>query len=126
MEAIGTAFLDSKQELGAVINTRYISARCRREAQLEQAQKLQAIGLLTGGITHDFNNLHITASINYSPTLLTDPTLPERLGNMMQTKQFDNSRLIFEMTETAVKQNTELPEVHTACRCFAKRLSGNK
>ncbi|HWD92394.1 MAG TPA: PAS domain S-box protein [Verrucomicrobiae bacterium] len=60
-----------------------ITERKKLEEQFRQAQKMEAIGQLAGGVAHDFNNI-LAATMLHAETLVSTEGIPEAVRDGLQ------------------------------------------
>lgn len=106
-----------------------VTERKRAEDQLQQAQKMEAIGRLAGGVAHDFNTL-LNVMLGYSELLLADlsPDDP-RHDRVMQIKNsgeagalLTRQLLAFSRKQPTAQEVLDLREVVTKMTPILARL----
>ncbi len=110
---------------------RDITDRKRLEEQLQQAQRMEAVGRLAGGVAHDFNNL-LTAITGYGSLLLTqfeenDPRCREveeiiRAGERATT--LTDQLLVFSRRKVAAPKVLDLNRLVAGMENMLRRLIG--
>ncbi|MGE0432119.1 MAG: response regulator [Planctomycetota bacterium] len=103
---------------------RDITERLRSEQRARQAQKLEAIGRLAGGVAHDFNNL-LTVINGYADALLRDiQPDDERYQSVIQIRRAGDSAAAMTRQLLSVGQrDTSRPEV-TGLNAIIDSLQG--
>jgi len=107
-----------------------VTAVKRLEAQLRQAQKMEAIGQLAGGIAHDFNNL-LTVVLGYSEVVLGELEAgePRRAVEHIQwagnrAAALVGQLLAFSRRQTLAPAVVDLNAVVTSLQAMLGRLLG--
>jgi polar amino acid transport system substrate-binding protein len=108
-----------------------ISDRKKLEAQLLQAQKMEAIGTLAGGIAHDFNNI-LTAIMGYGSLLKLrldqDSTAKNYMDDILAASKraanLTRSLLAFSRKQIIISRPVDLNEIVKRFEKFIIRVIG--
>ena len=113
-ESVGRSAPGEAAEGFVIVNSRDVTEPRALEAQLRQAQKMEAMGTLAGGIAHDFNNIltAILGNVELARWDLQKPTEVE-LGlseiTKAATRAKDLVRQILTFSRQQVQQRSVIP-----------------
>ena len=122
--------LEGAERYVAVVRDRTQAAQL--EAQLLQAQKLESIGRLAGGVAHDFNNL-LTGVLGYASMLerSLEPTDPNRddvkeiRQAAQRARQLTGQLLSFARRDVASPRPLDLGQIVATVSRLLTRVLGN-
>jgi len=103
------------------------------EAQLRQAQKMEAIGQLAGGVAHDFNNI-LTAIIGYGNLILMKlstsdaarPFVSQILASAERAAQLTHSLLAFSRRQAIDLRNVNINAIIQRVNSLLLKLIGEE
>ncbi len=101
------------------------------QAQLQQAQKMEAVGRLAGGVAHDYNNI-LSVIMGYTELSLDEvepdgplhENLNEILGAARRTKEVTRQLLAFARQQTIAPKVIDLNEAIESMLKMLRRLIG--
>jgi PAS domain S-box-containing protein len=121
----------SSRRVGCLVMVMDVSQRKRLEDQLRQAQKMEAIGKLAGGVAHDFNNL-LSVVLSYSGLILAgltpgDPLLSDILEIKKagdRASELTRQLLAFSRQQVVTPRSLDLNQIVLGMEKMLRRLLG--
>jgi len=129
--------LDGQQRVHSVIRDVTERARLQRlkeeyENRLREAERLEAVGMLAGGVAHDFNNVlsMILSNVDLLETWGGDPHAKALLGEIrhgsLQAANLTRQLLAFSRKQVLDVKPTDLSQVVTTARSLFERALGER
>ena len=127
-EGVGSPIRDSKgKAVGMLVLVRDITERHKLEAQLQQAQKMESVGRLAGGVAHDFNNL-LSIILGYGEILLKEQPHSDALEQIVQAglraKDLTRQLLAFSRKQVLEMHPVDVNKVVTGFERLLRRMIG--
>jgi two-component system, cell cycle sensor histidine kinase and response regulator CckA len=114
----------------ALVLSHDVTERLRLEERLGQAEKMEAIGRLAGGVAHDFNNL-LTVISGYTEILLANADFPgrEQLGEIAhaaeQAAGLTRQLLAFSRRQVLHPRVLDLNDIVAGMEPMVRRIIGD-
>ncbi len=108
--SVSPIFNESREFIGVVHIAKDITEKKKLEMQLSQAQKMEAIGTLAGGVAHDFNNI-LTPIVGFSNLLSMQAVPGSKMARELEmiSKAADRAgELVNQILSFSRQQNQEM------------------
>ena len=112
----------------ALVVSRDVTERRQMQERLSEAEKMEAVGRLAGGVAHDFNNL-LTVISGYAAILREDPGAAEPLGEIehaaAQATALTRQLLAFSRRQVLRPQAVDVNEIVGGMGPMLERIIGD-
>ena len=131
LQTVGRAIPDQAPEGFAIVHARDITESRKLEEQYRQAQKMEAIGQLAGGVAHDFNNIlaaimlqtELSSGSGSIPDFVRDDLAQIRLA-AERAANLTRQLLLFSRKQVMQARNIDLNNVVTEVAKMLRRIIG--